>query len=385
MIVEGRAEVLTGGAEFTRAIDLLVAKYPQYRGAAAGSRRRRGGGDHARAPPRLALGLKPAGPVAVTPARPSSFRCLGRALRGALSELWRRRDPRLMVQGHARCAACGLRFERGDEEEHDYWLGAYTLNFLVTETIFGVALLLALLAPGPIPRGGCCSSAAEALMVVAPIAFYPVSKTLWLAIDLVVPPAGAGRLPAVTPVVRPATPADAGGIATVQVRAWRAAYQRILSDTFLRSLSIPARTTRWDTVLREAVSQTYVAELSSEVIGWITVGGSRGPARQPPSASCGPSTLLPSTGIGGRAGHSGLADARTSRRRASWTSSCGCSRTIDVRCASIGWRALRTTQAENGCSRSEVSVSGRSGSGSPSNASGSPPAGARARAAPARR
>jgi len=31
VIVEGRAEVLTAGAEFTRAIDLLVAKYPQYR------------------------------------------------------------------------------------------------------------------------------------------------------------------------------------------------------------------------------------------------------------------------------------------------------------------------------------------------------------------
>src|SRR5258705_9316422 len=31
VIVEGEAEVLTAGAEFTRAIDLLVAKYPQYR------------------------------------------------------------------------------------------------------------------------------------------------------------------------------------------------------------------------------------------------------------------------------------------------------------------------------------------------------------------
>jgi len=31
VIVEGRAEVLSTGAEFTRAIDLLVAKYPQYR------------------------------------------------------------------------------------------------------------------------------------------------------------------------------------------------------------------------------------------------------------------------------------------------------------------------------------------------------------------
>jgi PPOX class probable F420-dependent enzyme len=31
VIVEGRADVLTGGDEFARAIDLLVAKYPQYR------------------------------------------------------------------------------------------------------------------------------------------------------------------------------------------------------------------------------------------------------------------------------------------------------------------------------------------------------------------
>ena len=30
VIVEGRAEVLTSGAEFSRAIDLLVAKYAQY-------------------------------------------------------------------------------------------------------------------------------------------------------------------------------------------------------------------------------------------------------------------------------------------------------------------------------------------------------------------
>ena len=31
VIVEGRADVLTGGADFARAVDLLVAKYPQYR------------------------------------------------------------------------------------------------------------------------------------------------------------------------------------------------------------------------------------------------------------------------------------------------------------------------------------------------------------------
>jgi len=31
VIVEGRADVLTNGPEFARAVDLLVAKYPQYR------------------------------------------------------------------------------------------------------------------------------------------------------------------------------------------------------------------------------------------------------------------------------------------------------------------------------------------------------------------
>ncbi len=34
VIVEGRAEVLTGGDDFARAVDALVAKYPQYRAMA---------------------------------------------------------------------------------------------------------------------------------------------------------------------------------------------------------------------------------------------------------------------------------------------------------------------------------------------------------------
>ena len=40
-----------------------------------------------------------------------------------------------------RCERCGLRFERGQDEEHDYWFGAYTLNFIATEIVFAVALL----------------------------------------------------------------------------------------------------------------------------------------------------------------------------------------------------------------------------------------------------
>jgi uncharacterized protein (DUF983 family) len=47
------------------------------------------------------------------------------------------------------CAECGLRFER--DEEDDYWLGAYTLNFIVTELVFAVILAAVLIATWPDP------------------------------------------------------------------------------------------------------------------------------------------------------------------------------------------------------------------------------------------
>jgi uncharacterized protein (DUF983 family) len=87
-----------------------------------------------------------------------------------------------------RCTACGLRFERGHDEEHDYWLGAYTLNFIVTEVVFGAGLLVALLATWPDPPWKLLLYGGGAFMVLMPIAFYPLSKALWLAIDLAVRP-----------------------------------------------------------------------------------------------------------------------------------------------------------------------------------------------------
>jgi uncharacterized protein (DUF983 family) len=87
-----------------------------------------------------------------------------------------------------RCSACGLRFERGRDEEHDYWLGAYTLNFIVTEVVFGIGLLVVLLLTWPDPPWRLLLWGGGVLMIVTPIVFYPVSKALWLAIDLVARP-----------------------------------------------------------------------------------------------------------------------------------------------------------------------------------------------------
>ena len=81
-----------------------------------------------------------------------------------------------------RCRACGLRFERGEEDE--YWLGAYTLNFIATEVVFGAALLVVLVLTWPAPPWSAILWGGAAQMVLTPIAFYPFSKALWLAIDL---------------------------------------------------------------------------------------------------------------------------------------------------------------------------------------------------------
>jgi uncharacterized protein (DUF983 family) len=85
-----------------------------------------------------------------------------------------------------RCRECGFAFERGEEE--DYWLGAFLLNFIVTEVIFAALLLVVLVATWPTPPWSPLIWVSAIQMIVAPIVFYPFSKALWLAGDLVFRP-----------------------------------------------------------------------------------------------------------------------------------------------------------------------------------------------------
>jgi uncharacterized protein (DUF983 family) len=120
--------------------------------------------------------------------RPGPGRLLGRALRlrcpvcgrGALLRTWFALAPR--------CAACDFSFER--DEREDYWLGAYLLNFIVTEVVFALLVLVVLLATWPEPAWSLLTWLGAAQMIVTPILFYPFSKGLWLAGDLLFRPAG---------------------------------------------------------------------------------------------------------------------------------------------------------------------------------------------------
>jgi ribosomal protein S18 acetylase RimI-like enzyme len=75
--------------------------------------------------------------------------------------------------------------------------------------------------------------------------------------------------------VRRATPEDARGIAAIHVQSWRSAYQSIVPDEYLRSLSIDHRERFWRHALEGSGPETWVVEQSGEVRGWMSVGTSR--------------------------------------------------------------------------------------------------------------
>lgn len=136
-----------------------------------------------------------AGGVSSPPGRrPSPARMMGRGLlkrcplcgSGGLFTGWFRMRER--------CPRCGYRFER----EEGFFLGAYVINLAITQ---GLLLLLAIVplivllnsrpdqSLVPIMVGGLAAA------LLGPPAFYPFSKTIWSAIDLILRPVDAPEPP----------------------------------------------------------------------------------------------------------------------------------------------------------------------------------------------
>lgn len=83
------------------------------------------------------------------------------------------------------CPACGLPLERGEE---GYQVGSYMFNIIAAELIFAALFLGLVVATWPDPPWLALQIGGVALMIVAPFVFYPFSKTLFLAFDLVFRP-----------------------------------------------------------------------------------------------------------------------------------------------------------------------------------------------------
>lgn len=90
-----------------------------------------------------------------------------------------------------RCPHCGYRFDRGTSS--GFFLGAYTLNLVVSELALGVVLLILIInaAGGHIPSWWPYIVAAVITQLTVPLIFYPFSKTIWAAFDLLVMPPSA--------------------------------------------------------------------------------------------------------------------------------------------------------------------------------------------------
>ncbi len=79
------------------------------------------------------------------------------------------------------CPVCHFRFDRSEE---GYFVGAGCLNLVVAELVIAVALLGVLALTWPNPPWNAMLYAGIALVVLVPILFFPLSRTLWIALDL---------------------------------------------------------------------------------------------------------------------------------------------------------------------------------------------------------
>lgn len=100
----------------------------------------------------------------------------------------RRRCPRCGSEGifrsffelYERCPSCGLKFER----ESGYFVGAMIIITTITFGLFIVLLVGGILITWPdVPWNWLLGITIGANLVV-PILFYPLAKTLWMALEL---------------------------------------------------------------------------------------------------------------------------------------------------------------------------------------------------------
>ena len=85
-----------------------------------------------------------------------------------------------------RCPVCGLKVERGDE---GYQVGSYMFNIIAAELLFAALFIAAIVLTWPTPPWTVLEYGGIVLMILAPFAFFPFSKTLFLAFDLIFRPA----------------------------------------------------------------------------------------------------------------------------------------------------------------------------------------------------
>jgi uncharacterized protein (DUF983 family) len=80
------------------------------------------------------------------------------------------------------CSHCGLKLARN--EEPDYWMGGYLLNFIVAELIVSAFIVAGIIIAWPDVPWRTVLYVTAAAAIIGPLLTFPFAKTVWLAIDL---------------------------------------------------------------------------------------------------------------------------------------------------------------------------------------------------------
>jgi uncharacterized protein (DUF983 family) len=116
----------------------------------------------------------PKGPGGVTVfARGATKRC-PRCGSGNLFQRW--------FRIRERCPRCGLRLER----EEGGFLGAMTINYIVTAGVWVVLLVVWLVVDLPDLHVAALTIASLAIAGLFPLLFWPFSKTIWASVDYLI-------------------------------------------------------------------------------------------------------------------------------------------------------------------------------------------------------
>jgi L-amino acid N-acyltransferase YncA len=76
-------------------------------------------------------------------------------------------------------------------------------------------------------------------------------------------------------IIRKAKLLDAPAIAKAHIDAWRNNYKGIVADDFLSNMDYRKRTERWNKILSQNASSTFVAIENDEILGFASAGKNR--------------------------------------------------------------------------------------------------------------
>ncbi len=108
-----------------------------------------------------------------------------------------------------RCPTCGYLFER----EPGFFVGAYLINFAIVEGFLFIMLMGFIAWKDQNPDAGMGLAIVIGLFIglIGPVIFYPYSRTIWSALDLLMTPMEMDEIVAAADAVTVEDPGDPDG------------------------------------------------------------------------------------------------------------------------------------------------------------------------------